>query len=310
MNNILIKLKPSKIIGKGSEGIVILTHDDKYIVKIYISNKLKSLMFFNIVTFLQDNYLPTIYKSYLFTQKRNSLNRYLHNLPEHFSYINNVDLKSLSSKYKMDNKLFEIMKKYDISLKDFIEKLKIKKIDDQTKINILYSLFQQGLVTLFWLYMKKGIIHSDINSNNFFVKKTKKEILTIDINDMSYNIKLVGYYLVIADFGYAKSIELIPFNKNPNRESLSILSTIYNPLNDIIDFIKLFKNKLLNYEVHNIKINNYFLSMEDVDYNLRNSYKIMIKSYIGNNNLEDNIKLFKKSLNDYMYKYIFSKFET
>jgi hypothetical protein len=68
--------------------------------------------------------------------------------------------------------------------------------------------------------------------------------------------------LVIVDFGYAKSIELIPFNKNPNRESLSILSTIYNPLNDIIDFIKLFKNKLLNYEVHNIKINNYFLSME------------------------------------------------
>jgi len=55
----------------------------------------------------------------------------------------------------MDNKLFEIMKKYDISLKDFIEKLKIKKIDEQTKINILYSLFQQGLVTLFWLYMKK-----------------------------------------------------------------------------------------------------------------------------------------------------------
>ena len=46
----------------------------------------------------------------------------------------------------MDNKLFEIMKKYDISLKDFIEKLKIKKIDEQTKINILYSLFQQGLV--------------------------------------------------------------------------------------------------------------------------------------------------------------------
>ena len=94
-------LKPSKIIGKGSEGIIILTHDDKYIVKIYISNKLKSLMFFNIVTFLQDNYLPTIYKSYLFTQKKNSLNRYLHNLPEHFSYINNVDLKSLSSKYKI-----------------------------------------------------------------------------------------------------------------------------------------------------------------------------------------------------------------
>ena len=78
---------------------------------------------------------------------------------------------------------------------------------------------------------------NDQDAYRQFVKKTKKEILTIDINDMSYNIKLVGYYLVIADFGYAKSIELIPFNKNPNREGLSILSTIYNPLNDIIDFI-------------------------------------------------------------------------
>jgi hypothetical protein len=55
----------------------------------------------------------------------------------------------------MDNKLFEIMKKYDISLKDFIEKLKIKKIDEQTKINILYSLFQQGLVYIILVIYEK-----------------------------------------------------------------------------------------------------------------------------------------------------------
>ena len=42
------QLKQTKILGKGSEGVVILTHDKRYTVKIYISDYLKSNMFFNI----------------------------------------------------------------------------------------------------------------------------------------------------------------------------------------------------------------------------------------------------------------------
>lgn len=265
-NNELSKLKPSKILGKRSEGIIILSHDNKYTVKIYVSNYLKSLMFFNIVRYLQDCKLPkTIYKSYLFTYKKNSLDRYLknNNLPNHFSYKNNNDLELLSSKYKMDKKLFEIMKTYDMSLKDFITELKVKNIDIDLKINILNSLFKQGLLTLYWLYIKKGIIHGDINYDNFFIQKTKKDKLHININDTSYNIKLFGYYLVIGDFGYAKSIELISFSKNPNKGELSVLSQVFNPLSDINDFIKIFKIKFLDYDIHNIKINNYILSIED-----------------------------------------------
>jgi len=86
-SNILDKFKLLKILGKGSEGIIILTHNNKYTIKLYSSNYLKSIMFFNIVTYLQDCKLPkTIYKSYLFTEKENSLNRYLkdNNLPNHF----------------------------------------------------------------------------------------------------------------------------------------------------------------------------------------------------------------------------------
>jgi hypothetical protein len=302
----------SKILGKGSEGVIILSHDKKYTVKIYLSNYLKSLMFFNIINYLQDIKLPkTVYKSYLFTQKKNSLERYLSNnsLPNHFSYKNNNNLQLLSSQYKMTKKLYEIMKTYDMSLEDFIEKIKLKNIDNQIKINILYSLFQQGLVTLFWLYITKGIIHSDINSNNFFVQKTKKDKLVININGIIYNVKLFGYYLVIGDFGYAKSIELISFDKNPDKASLTILSDVFNPLFDITNFIKLFKIKFLDYDIHNIKINNYILSIEDDDYNMRNAYKSMLKSYISNNNdLQNNIEIFKKLFNDYMYKYIFSKF--
>jgi len=99
--NILNELKPFKKIGKGSEGIIILTHDKRYTVKIYISDYLKSMMFFNIVKYLQECKLPkTIYKSYIFTHRENSINRYI-NLPNHFSCFDENNLKSLSSKYKM-----------------------------------------------------------------------------------------------------------------------------------------------------------------------------------------------------------------
>jgi len=307
--NTLNELKPFKKIGKGSEGIIILTHDKKYTVKIYISDYLKSIMFFNVVKYLQECKLPkTIYKSYVFTHRENSLNRYIDNLPNHFSYKDENNLKSLSSKYKMKKKLFEIMKTYDNSLNNFMDELKIKNIDSDLKISIINSLFQQGIITIYWLYMNKGIIHGDINSNNFFIQKTSKENLNITINEIKYSIKLFGYYLVLGDFGYGKSIELISFDKNPDKKDLTRLSNIFNPLSEIKDFISLFKKIYLDYNV-NVKISNYKLLNCDGDYELRTSYKTMIKSYISKNDeLENDIKIFKKLFSDYMHSYIFSKF--
>jgi hypothetical protein len=47
------------------------------------------------------------------------------------------------------------MKTYEIKLKDFINKLsKNNSINNNNKINILISLFYQGLYTLLWLYIK------------------------------------------------------------------------------------------------------------------------------------------------------------
>lgn len=64
------------------------------------------------------------------------------------------------------------MKRYNITLTNFIEKIfNNNNINNNKKIEILHSLFYQGVFTLLWLYMKKGIIHSDINSDNFFVEK-------------------------------------------------------------------------------------------------------------------------------------------
>ena len=313
-NNILSKFKPSKILGKGSEGIVILTHNSKYTVKIYFSNYLKSKLFLNIVRFFQeyDNLPKTIYKSYFFTYKENSIDRYLnkYNLPNHLSYKNNKDLELLLSKYTMKKKLFEIMKIYDISLKKFIKNLKSKNIDIQLKINILNSLFYQGLITLYWLYMIKGIVHGDITLDNFFVQRTNNEYFNININNVSYKIKLFGYYLVISDFGHAHSVEFTVFNTNPYKVSILLLYNIYNPLNDITDFVKLFKTKFLNYNVHNIKVNNCFIPRHNLDYELKVSLKKILKSYIfSHSKLENNIKKFKKLFTIYMHKNVFSKIE-
>jgi hypothetical protein len=112
-NNILKKLIPSKILGKGSEGIALQTRDSKYTVKIYKKQYLKALIFLKIVNYLQDyTKLPkTIYKSYLFTSAINSFNRYIsdNSLPNYFSYKDNDNLVNLSSKYKMDKKLYKTL---------------------------------------------------------------------------------------------------------------------------------------------------------------------------------------------------------
>jgi len=156
--------------------------------------------------------------------------------------------------------------------------------------------------------MKKSIIHGTISYDNFFVQKTKKTNLQININNIIYNIKLFGYYLVIGDFGYSNSIELISFTNNPEIKLLTVLSQTFNPLSDIKDFISLFKKDFSNYNVNNIKINNYTLLSTNGDYDLRTSYKTMIKSYISNNeNLDNNIRIFKNLFTEYINKYIFNK---
>ena len=65
-NNILKNIKPKKILGKGSEGIVILSNNKKYSVKIYFNNIRKLKKYIKIINLLyNDKNLPkTIYKSY------------------------------------------------------------------------------------------------------------------------------------------------------------------------------------------------------------------------------------------------------
>jgi len=290
MNNVLQKLKPQKILGKGSEGIALKTHDSKYTVKIYRKPYLTAIIFLKIVNYLQDckNLPKTIYKSYLFTSAINSFNRYIsdNSLPNHFSYKDNNDLNELSSKYKMDKKLFEIMKTYQITFRTFLTKL--ESLDNKTII--LTSLFQQGLLTLVWLYMEKGIVHNDLSYDNFFIQKTKKSFIKIG----KYNVNLFGYYIVLGDFGYAKSMEFVDYKNYPEKIA-SIVRNELNPMININEFINIFLQVGLEVsiqEFENIKLNSL--------------YKDLIKMYITKDeNFEIKLNEFKNEFYNFIEKTYF-----
>jgi 16S rRNA U516 pseudouridylate synthase RsuA-like enzyme len=107
-NDIDIKnLKQYKRLGYGTEGIIILTTDDKYTVKIYKSSQIYIKSYIWIVKYLQKYNLPTIYKSYKLLSKKNSLERYKKEMPEYFSYLDEENMKS---------RLIDIMKTYKITL--------------------------------------------------------------------------------------------------------------------------------------------------------------------------------------------------
>lgn len=69
----LKNFKPYKKLGKGSEGIVIMTNNNKYTVKIYRLEPKYMISLIRIINYLQKYNIPTIYKSYKFLSKKNSL---------------------------------------------------------------------------------------------------------------------------------------------------------------------------------------------------------------------------------------------
>lgn len=292
------KLRPKKILGKGSQGTVILTNNDNYTVKIYTKAGKNLKMLIKIINFFINTKIPkTIYKSYYLTEKKDSLERYINKLPNNFSYnSNNLE------KYEIKIRLYEIMKTYDITLKDFINKLLIDNIEEDKKIEIIHSLLYQGIVTLLWLYIKKGIIHLDINSDNFFVEKTDDKDLSIKIKDKTYNVKLHGYYLIIADFGYGRSIELIDSEEYKYSKSMNLEELNIHPWRDTNDLIKIFKKYYKELGIKNIGIKN---NIANSRFNsTRLEYKNMIRSYYDKKDFDKNKKIFKKEYLKFMNKYV------
>lgn len=289
----LKNLNPYKRLGKGSEGIVILTNNDQYTVKIYRLEAKYMISLIRIIDYIQKYNIPTIYRSYNFLSKKNSLERYINKLPEYFSYMNNANLTELSKNYNMKNRLIEIMKTYEITLNDFINNLLKDNLKVEDKIKIIESLYYQGIITLFWLYIKKGIIHKDLSLDNFFVEKTNDANFELKIGANIYNVKLYGYYLVISDFGYAKSLELFDPDEYPNALNSSFGSSDMNPYYELLTIINIFKRHI------NINTDNYILKSgvfnAENNMSITTEYKNLLKSYIKNENFKEELKKFKRN---------------
>jgi len=149
--------------------------------------------------------------------------------------------------------------------------------------------------------MKKGILHKDINLDNFFVEKTNDKNLEITIGLNTYNIKLYGYYLVLADFGHARSFELVDIIEYPKNVNSFIGSTDMNPYYELLEIINIFK-KYIKINTSDVVIKTGFFSSK---YNIEISdeYKILLKSYMKYKNYKNEIKQFKQNLKKFKENY-------
>ena len=134
-------------------------------------------------------------------------------------------------------------------------------------------------------------MHLDINSDNFFVEETDDKDLSIKIKDKTYNVKLYGYYLIIADFGYGRSIELIDSDEYKYSKSMNLEELNIHPWRDTNDLIKIFKKYYKELGIKNIGIKN---NIANSRFNsTRLEYKNMIRSYYN-----------KKEYLKFMNKYV------
>lgn len=310
-NNVLKQLKPIKIMKnnegmEGTQSTVIEVHDENYVVKIHHSNVKKINMFKKILEFLQNrDMMPeTIYESYINEERLNSKQKYRNKnkFPNHFTIIDEENYKKLKRKYgNVRNYLFEIIKRYNLSLKTFTNSLNRNSlVHNQDKIKIKLSLIKQGVLTLLWLYINKSIVHNDIVVNNFFVEETKSTLLNIKIYGINYKVITYGYYLVVYDFGRATSMELLDYEKYKNNEGIKInIDYIYfDPLSDIIEFIEIM-SKLLGLSI----------DLTEIKKILNNEYKEkieeLVKKYRENNStLPLLLSIFKIELFKYVNEYI------
>ncbi len=304
--NEINKLLPKKILGKGTQGVVIEATDENnssnynnVVVKIYSSPPSKQSFLLPIYQHLfhsddSENNPPTIYESFYLKKRLNSLNRYINNnhLPKQFSVRTTEEINKLKENgHNVRSRLYEVMAKYDYSFTQFIPI--INSFNFNTKYNITKSLFYQGLLTLIWLYMEKGISHNDISTDNFLIKKTEDEYFEINIYNQSFKVKLYGYYLVLSDFGHASSIELFEYDKYPNAIKPSEQIHV-NPLDDIDYYIQMYKQLDVT------------LTMLDNVKNPTYKYRLVIRNY-----KRDKYRhTFQKTLNDYkkhFFTYVYKK---
>jgi serine/threonine protein kinase len=286
-------LVPRRKIGNGTNGVVILTKDKKFCVKIY--KKIVGRGLQKILQILQneENHLDTIYKTYMLHVDKNNIRRYnQEQLPKKFGISgleNSTEIENLYKTYNLKNKVFEVMKKYQMTLEDFFTVLRhTTQIGLEQKKIIIKSFIKQGLITLFSLYINHGIVHNDIHSQNFFVEETDEDFFVTPIKGIKYGVDTARYSLIIADFGISRSLEVVKYAENRSLSGWNI-SPDFNPFNDIFNMIGMFESISkelfdMNTDMYLEEIVGITRDIFDIDIESTN-YHTMIQTYIRGNPL-------------------------
>jgi hypothetical protein len=183
----------------------------------------------------------------------------------------------------------------------------LSQIQDKINKNIIKSLYYQGILTHYWLFMYKSIIYnhkkyaSGIFSYRFakyHFQKTDKKYIYFDIYNEKYRVKTYGYILIFTETDKMFSIEIARENNLKN-----IQKYIYSPCMIIKEFRNLFKKYFkteFKYSMfpttlsYNKRIQYYYEQKTELfdkfidEY--KNKYSNLIKNYILENN-EDIIKI-------------------
>jgi thiamine kinase-like enzyme len=106
---------------------------------------------------------------------------------------NNIKSLSLCNAKKEDENMKAIL------VMPFISEGSIRTFKwNSDKYEVLKSIILQTIMSVFTAYQKYGFLHNDLHLDNILIKKTKKE--TIEYEYENIKIKTYGYKIVIMDF--------------------------------------------------------------------------------------------------------------
>jgi thiamine kinase-like enzyme len=141
--------------------------------------------------------------------------------------IKNLD-KSLCSAKKDEDNLKSVV------IMPYIQEGSIRNFKwNSDKYDVLKAVLLQTVMSVFIVYQLCGFLHNDLHLDNILIKKTKKEMLTYQLEDdkkenvKTINIETYGYKIVIMDF---ESSMLVIKNKDGLRVYWNNLLNMFSRL--------------------------------------------------------------------------------
>lgn len=127
-------------------------------------------------------------------------------------------------------------------------------------LDILKNVLIQVSCALFSSYQELKFVHLDLHLDNILLRKTKKQ--EISYTSISKNIKTLGFYAIIMDFGRAK----LNASYQEFKTSLMKMFTLLRDIGEYSEFVldPLGVVNYINYSKENINLNTLILKIKDI----------------------------------------------